>query len=157
MSRLIKARAWSLSRLEIRAPASAGAHPVARVELMHCERGRASDVALGPGPLAAVCAAVNHLIGVDAEIEAIQVEHASSESCDSGAKSCGLRFIARIAARSGKRLCRADGHSDDLLTACVEAYVAVASDLFECGESLDDKRAHEAHMQLMKMNRGCCA
>src|SRR3546814_3710181 len=57
---------WSLNKVDIRAPVSASAWPVARIELQHGERGRVTDLASAPGALDAAFQAVSQIMGVPA-------------------------------------------------------------------------------------------
>lgn len=55
---------WRFRRVEWRTPVSADAWPLARVELVHPERGVVTDIASAPGTLGAAFAAAAHILGV---------------------------------------------------------------------------------------------
>jgi 2-isopropylmalate synthase len=61
-------RSWTLSRIDIRSPVSPTAWPVARVELVHAERGRVTDVASAPGAFDADFTAASHVLGISPKL-----------------------------------------------------------------------------------------
>jgi 2-isopropylmalate synthase len=61
-------RRWTLTRIDIRSPVTPTAWPVARVELVHPERGRVTDVASAPGAFDAAFKAASHVLGISPKL-----------------------------------------------------------------------------------------
>ena len=66
-------RSWTLSRIAIRSPVTPTAWPVARVELVHPDRGRVTDVASAPGAFDAAFAAASHVLGISPKLVSYNV------------------------------------------------------------------------------------
>lgn len=74
---------WSLSRIDIRSPVSAGAWPVARVELEHPSRGKVTDIAKAPGAFDAAFIAAGQILGISPALLSYSVTSAEPKPGES--------------------------------------------------------------------------
>jgi 2-isopropylmalate synthase len=61
-------REWRVRRIDIRSPVLKDAHPVARLELEHPERGRVTDIGEAPGAFDAAFVAAGRIVGVSPQL-----------------------------------------------------------------------------------------
>jgi len=110
-----KSAVWRLKRVEMRAAYGAQVEPFARVELEHPDRGLVTDIATGEGPIHAAFNAVQHITGLSATVEELEIDHVGAE----GRTDCIADTVLRIegARFSGRARTR------DVIPAGVEAYV----------------------------------
>lgn len=106
---------WTVRRVELRFAEAARTDSFARIELLHSERGRVTDVGVGGGPLDAAFDAVQSIVGVAATVAELDITHNAEE--DDGAVLAdialdidGHRFTGRARGR-------------DVVPTVVEAYV----------------------------------
>ena len=120
---------WKLSKVEIRAPVTANAWPVARVELDHGERGRVTDIASRAGRAR----------------RAPSPRSARSWACRRGSRALDMQYHRRRSGRDRRRTDRARtcwsrctisvegeifagrARARDILPSCVSAYIDAAS------------------------------
>src|SRR6218665_2510925 len=76
-------KTWSLTKVEIRAPLTTSAWPMARVELEHGARGRVTDIASAPGALDAAFQAVGQIRGVAARVEGLDMQYLAADPGES--------------------------------------------------------------------------
>ncbi|MDQ7018035.1 MAG: 2-isopropylmalate synthase [Robiginitomaculum sp.] len=106
---------WRLKRVEMRAAYGAQAEPFARVELEHPDRGLVTDIATGEGPIHAAFNAVQHITGMSATVEELEINHVGAK----GRTDCIADIVLRInGTRFGGR-----SRTRDVIPAGVEAYV----------------------------------
>ncbi len=106
---------WSLKRVEMRAAYGAQAEPFARVELEHPARGLVTDIATGEGPIHAAFNAVQHITGLSATVEELEINHVGAE----GRTDCIADVLLRV---EGQNF-RGRSRTRDVIPAGVEAYV----------------------------------
>jgi len=126
---------WSISKLEIRAPQTVRAWPLARVELVSDTRGRVADMASAAGPLEAVLAAVAQIVGVDARVDALEIRYIPQElAARAPGAGDGTIFGTISLHLNGATSCGA-AWANDVLICCVEAYLdAVETALKQRGQ-----------------------
>ncbi len=110
---------WQLGRVEIRAKISNCEEVVARVELVHAERGRVTEIAGGEGGVEAGFAAIARILGISARLERLSVSAAPSgawEGSDCRTSAC---VMVRCRGYSGS----GSAVSPDMLSACLCAYL----------------------------------
>lgn len=106
---------WVFNRIEVRYPAGVNAQPVARVELRHPVRDRVSDLATAPTAVQAAMLACCRIIGIEAEVTAMTVEWTLDKA---------PHATSRVTLRYQGRDVQASASHDDVVPACVSAYVA---------------------------------
>ncbi|PHS24456.1 MAG: 2-isopropylmalate synthase [Robiginitomaculum sp.] len=106
---------WRLTRVEMRAAYGAQAEPFARVELEHPDRGLVTDIATGEGPIHAAFNAVQHITGMSATVEELEINHVGAK----GRTDCIADIVLRI---NGTRFA-GRSRTRDVIPAGVEAYV----------------------------------
>lgn len=100
--------------------------PVARVELIHDERGAVFEIATGAGCLDAACNALAQLYGVTAPIRSLEVQYGISSE-----PPVGLPVVnATVDVAVGERIFRGSTTSGDLLVSAVGAYLDALSQAF---------------------------
>ena len=119
-------RLWKLNKVDIRSPVSANAHPVARVELEHGERGRVSDLASAPGALDAAFAAVSQIMGLPARVDHIEMQYIASEKDELAADGQGANVLVEIALDVEGEIFAGRYRGRDILPCCVSAYIDAA-------------------------------
>jgi 2-isopropylmalate synthase len=117
-------RLWRLQRIDIRAPSSPGAEPVARVELMHGERGTVTDIASAPGELDAAFTAVSHIIGMPARVASLEMQYIAADPDEGGAQA---DVLVEIGIEVEGETFTGRARARDILPCCVAAYVDAAS------------------------------
>lgn len=115
---------WTLSRVEIRAPATPNAWPVARVELEHGDRGRLTDLASAPGALDAAFQAVSQIMGLPARVDGLDMQYVAAEEGDEAGQGANVLVEMRIEVEGEVFAGRA--RARDILPCCVSAYIDAA-------------------------------
>lgn len=118
---------WKLSKVDIRAPVSPNAWPVARVELAHGERGRVTDVASAPGALDASFAAVSQILGLPARVEMLEMQYLAAEPDEPAADGQGANVLVEIAVDVEGEIFAGRARARDILPCCVSAYIDAVS------------------------------
>ena len=154
-------RLWSLSKVDIRAPVSADAWPMARIELQHGERGRVTDLASAPGALDAAFLAVSHIIGLPARVDKLELQYIAAEAVDAGerraseepalfdaqANAQGAQVLIEIAIEVEGEIFAGRARARDILPCCIAAYIDALSNaqaVREVCEARDEAAAAEA-------------
>ena len=120
-------RPWTLGKLEIRAPVSPTANPVARVELDHGERGRVTDIASAPGGLDAAFLAVSHIIGLPARVHQLDMQYVAADPGDTGPDGQGAQVLVEISLEVEDEVYAGRARERDILPSCVAAYIDALS------------------------------
>jgi 2-isopropylmalate synthase len=118
---------WSLSKVEIRAPVSAGAWPVARVELHHGSRGRVTDLASAPGALDAAFTAVGRIIGIEGRVEGLEMQYLALDPAETPDDGQGANVLVQIQLSVDGEVFAGRARARDILPCCVSAYIDAAS------------------------------
>lgn len=123
-----EANLWTLSRIEIRAPMTAKAEPVARVELEHAARGRVSDVATAPGSLDAAFQAVSHIMETPGRVEALDMQYIAADPDEAAADNPrvdgqGADVLVEMTVLVDGREYGGRARARDIVPACVTAYI----------------------------------
>jgi 2-isopropylmalate synthase len=119
-------RLWSLAKVDIRAPVSANAWPVARVELEHGERGRVTDVSTAPGALDAAFAAVSQIIGLPARVDTLDMQYVAADPGDA-AEDQGASVLVEMTIDVEGEIFAGRSRARDIIPCCVGAYIDAAS------------------------------
>jgi 2-isopropylmalate synthase len=114
---------WTLSKIEIRAPVSATAWPVARVELEHASRGRVTDLASAPGGLDAAFAAVGQIIGVSGRVKELEIRY---DATDPAAAGGDMNVLVQMRISVDGETFAGSARARDVLPCCVAAYIDAA-------------------------------
>jgi 2-isopropylmalate synthase len=120
-------RLWKLSKVDIRAPVSANAWPVARVELEHGERGRVTDIASAPGALDAAFAAVSQVLRVPARVETLEMQYVAADPAEPAEDGQGANVLVEITIEVDGETFAGRARARDILPSCVAAYIDAAS------------------------------
>jgi 2-isopropylmalate synthase len=120
-------RLWKLSKVDIRAPVSEKAWPVARVELEHGERGRVTDIASASGALDAAFAAVSRIIGVPARVDALEMQYLAGDPSEPTRDGQGASVLVEITIDCDGEIYAGRARARDILPGCVSAYIDAAS------------------------------
>ncbi|TRO97307.1 2-isopropylmalate synthase [Glycocaulis profundi] len=117
------ANLWTLARIEIRAPMTSTAQPVARVELNHSTRGRVTDIATAPGSLDAAFQAVSHIMETPAKVESLDMQYIAADPDEPADDGQGADVLVEmtIGVDGGSYPGRA--RARDIVPACVTAYI----------------------------------
>jgi hypothetical protein len=107
---------WTLVRIDIRATATPGGWPLARVELRHASRGRVTDIASCEGHLDSLFMAIGRIVGVDATVRSLNVQYGAKDQAS-----------ATIEAEVAGKVYRGTGVSGDVLRSCALAYLDALS------------------------------
>jgi 2-isopropylmalate synthase len=118
---------WTLSRVEIRAPVTPRAQPVARVELEHGSRGRLTDLASAPGALDAAFLAVSQIMGVPARVDGLDMQYVAADPDEPTADGQGASVLVEVRIASEGEVFSGRARDRDILPCCVAAYVDAAS------------------------------
>jgi 2-isopropylmalate synthase len=118
---------WKLSKLDIRAPVSANAWPVARVELEHGERGRVTDVASAPGALDGAFAAVSQMMGVPARVDSIEMQYIAADPDEPAKDGQGASVLVDMTVDVDGEVFAGRARARDILPCCVSAYIDAVS------------------------------
>lgn len=114
---------WRLSRLEIRTSLLPRQWPVARVEILHAQRGRLTDLAYRKEPLECVFEAIGRIMGFDATVRSLELDYRPTGASEGGDEAQGRAAVA-ITLAVADRDYRGAGRSDDVVQSCALAYVA---------------------------------
>jgi 2-isopropylmalate synthase len=120
-------RLWTLSKVDIRAPVSSKAWPVARVELEHGERGRVTDIASAPGALDAAFAAVSQMIQVPARVNTLEMQYLAADASEADDDGQGAKVLVEISIEVEGEIFAGRARARDILPCCVAAYIDAAS------------------------------
>ena len=119
-------RPWQLSKVDIRAPVSSKAWPMARVELEHGERGRVTDIASAPGALDAAFAAVSQMIGIPATVETLEMQYLAADPNQPAQDGQGASVLVEITILVEGETFAGRARARDILPCCVSAYIDAA-------------------------------
>jgi 2-isopropylmalate synthase len=120
-------RLWSLGKVDIRAPVNPNAHPVARVELEHGERGRITDIASAPGALDAAFAAVSQIMGLPARVDMLDMQYVAADPDEEVEGDQGASVLVEMAIEVDGEIFTGRARARDILPCCVAAYIDAAS------------------------------
>ena len=134
-----KPELWKLSKVDIRAPVSANAWPVARVELEHGERGRVTDLASAPGALDASFAAVSHIMGLPARVDSLDMQYIAADPDEAAADGQGASVLVEITIEVDGEIYAGRARARDILPCCVSAYIDAASNAIAVRELRDSE------------------
>jgi 2-isopropylmalate synthase len=118
---------WSLSKVEIRAPVTVSAWPVARVELEHGHRGRVCDLASAPGALDAAFKAVSQIIGIPARVEELDMQYIAADPGETAEDGQAATVLVEIQISVDGEIFAGRARARDILPSCVAAYIDAAS------------------------------
>jgi 2-isopropylmalate synthase len=123
---------WKLSKVDIRAPVSDKASPVARVELDHGERGRVTDIATAPGALDAAFAAVSQMMRVPAKVETLEMQYLAADPGEPNedgqdANGQGANVLVEMTIDCEGEIFAGRARARDILPCCVSAFIDAAS------------------------------
>jgi 2-isopropylmalate synthase len=124
-----------LSKVDIRAPVSANAWPVARVELEHGERGRVTDIASAPGALDGAFAAISQMMGVAARVDSIEMQYIAADPDEAAADGQGASVLVDMTIEVDGEIFAGRARARDILPCCVSAYIDAASNAQAVRES----------------------
>ena len=119
-------RLWKLNKVDIRSPVSANAHPVARVELEHGERGRVTDLASAPGALDAAFMACSQIMGLPARVDHIEMQYIAVDANEPTPDGQGAQVLVEISLEVEGELFAGRFRGRDILPCCVSAYIDAA-------------------------------
>ncbi|MDB5693199.1 MAG: 2-isopropylmalate synthase, partial [Alphaproteobacteria bacterium] len=129
-------RLWKLSKVDIRAPVSDKAWPVARVELDHGERGRVTDIASAPGALDAAFAAVSQMMRVPAKVETLEMQYLAADPGEPNvdgpdgdgqdANDQGASVLVEMTIDCEGEIFAGRARARDILPCCVSAFIDAA-------------------------------
>jgi 2-isopropylmalate synthase len=117
---------WTLSRVEIRAPVTPTAWPVARIELEHGDRGRLTDLASAPGALDAAFQAVSQIMGIPARVEGLDMQYVAVDPAEVGDDGQGANVLVEIRVSVEGEEFAGRARARDILPCCVSAYIDAA-------------------------------
>jgi 2-isopropylmalate synthase len=120
-------RLWSLNKVDIRAPVSATAWPVARIELEHGERGRVTDIASAPGALDAAFAAVSQIMQLPARVDHLEMQYVAADAGEPSEDGQGANVLVEISIDVEGEIFAGRARARDILPCCVAAYIDAAS------------------------------
>jgi 2-isopropylmalate synthase len=120
-------KVWALGKVDIRAPVSATAWPVARVELEHGERGRVTDIASAPGGLDAAFSAVGHIMGLDARVDTLEMQYVAADKDEPAEDGQGANVLVEISIEVDGEIFAGRARERDILPCCVAAFIDAAS------------------------------
>jgi 2-isopropylmalate synthase len=118
---------WTLNKVDIRAPVSASAWPVARVELSHGERGRVTDIASAPGALDGAFAAVSQMMGVAARVDSLEMQYIAADPDERAEDGQGASVLVEMTIEVDDEIFAGRARARDILPCCVSAYIDAAS------------------------------
>jgi 2-isopropylmalate synthase len=108
---------WRLARVDVRSELAAGEKIVARVELLHRNRGRLTDLATGPGGIEAAFRAIRQLVDIPATLESVTVTGRTDRS------ESAWQVSACVTVTRGRVSVSGTSVGPDLLSACCRAYL----------------------------------
>jgi 2-isopropylmalate synthase len=118
---------WSLAKVEIRAPLTTNAWPMARVELEHGERGRVTDIANAPGGLDAAFMAVGQIMGIQARVEGLDMQYLATDPDDVAPDGQGANVLVEMQISVEGEIFAGRARERDILPCCVSAFIDAAS------------------------------
>ena len=118
---------WSLAKVEIRAPLTTNAWPMARVELEHGERGRVTDIANAPGALDAAFMAVGQIMGIQARVEGLDMQYLATDPDDVAPDGQGANVLVEMQISVEGEIFAGRARERDILPCCVSAFIDAAS------------------------------
>ncbi|RST29480.1 2-isopropylmalate synthase [Sphingomonas ginkgonis] len=118
---------WKLNKVDIRAPVSATAWPVARVELEHGERGRVTDIASAPGALDAAFLAVSQVLGIAARVDSVDMQYLAAEKDVEGPAGQAATVLVEVTVDVSGEIFSGRARARDILPCCVSAYLDAVS------------------------------
>jgi 2-isopropylmalate synthase len=118
---------WKLSKVDIRAPVSANAWPVARIELEHGERGRVTDIASAPGALDGAFSAVSQMMGIAARVDSIDMQYIAADPDEPAADGQGASVLVDMTVEVEDEVFAGRARARDILPCCVSAYIDAVS------------------------------
>ena len=118
---------WKLSKIDIRAPVSPNAWPVARVELEHGERGRVTDIASAPGALDAAFAAVSQVLGMPGRVDSIDMQYLAADPDEPAEDGQGASVLVEMQVDVEGEVFAGRARARDILPSCVSAYLDAIS------------------------------
>jgi 2-isopropylmalate synthase len=118
---------WTLSRVEIRAPLTVDAWPMARVELEHGSRGRVTDLASAPGALDAAFTAVSRIMGVAARVEGLDMQYLAADPGEPADDGQGANVLVEMQVSVDGEIFAGRARERDILPCCVAAFIDAAS------------------------------
>jgi 2-isopropylmalate synthase len=118
---------WALAKVEIRAPLTVTAWPMARVELEHGERGRVTDIASAPGALDAAFMAVGQIMGVAARVEGLDMQYLAADPGETAADGQAANVLVEMQISVDGEIFAGRARARDILPCCVSAFIDAAS------------------------------
>ncbi|HTU12468.1 MAG TPA: 2-isopropylmalate synthase [Allosphingosinicella sp.] len=119
-------KTWALAKVEIRAPLTTSAWPMARVELEHGERGRVTDIASAPGALDAAFMAVGQIMGVAARVEGLDMQYLAADPGETPEEQAA-NVLVEIQISVEGEVFAGRARERDILPCCVSAFIDAAS------------------------------
>ena len=119
-------KTWALAKVEIRAPLTTSAWPMARVELEHGERGRVTDIASAPGALDAAFQAVGQIMGVSARVEGLDMQYLAADPGETPEEQAANVLVEMQISVEGE-VFSGRARERDILPCCVAAFIDAAS------------------------------
>ena len=113
---------WQLHRIDIRSPVAANAWPVARLELIHPERGRVTDIGKAPGAFDAAFNAAANILQIRPKLLSYSVT--SEAPSPNGA----LPIRVEVEIELDGRKFRGSSAGFDLVRCSLEAWLRAASE-----------------------------
>lgn len=120
-------RLWSLAKVEIRAPLTPSAQPMARVELTHGERGRVTDIATAPGAMDAAFLAVSQIVGLPARVHQLDMQYVAIDPDEPAADGQGANVLVEVQVEVDDEIFAGRARARDILPCCVSAYLDAVS------------------------------
>jgi 2-isopropylmalate synthase len=120
-------KTWALAKVEIRAPLTVTAWPMARVELEHGERGRVTDIASAPGALDAAFMAVGQIMGVSARVEGLDMQYLAADPGETAPDGQAANVLVEMQISVDGELFAGRARARDILPCCVAAFIDAAS------------------------------
>jgi 2-isopropylmalate synthase len=120
-------KTWALAKVEIRAPLTVTAWPMARVELEHGERGRVTDIASAPGALDAAFMAVGQIMGVAARVEGLDMQYLAADPDEIAPDGQGANVLVEMQISVDGEVFAGRARERDILPCCVSAFIDAAS------------------------------
>ena len=120
-------KTWSLAKVEIRAPLTVSAWPMARVELEHGERGRVTDIASAPGALDAAFMAVGQIMGVTARVEGLDMQYLAADPDETAPDGQAANVLVEMQISVDGEIFAGRARARDILPCCVSAFIDAAS------------------------------
>jgi 2-isopropylmalate synthase len=118
---------WALAKVEIRAPLTVSAWPMARVELEHGERGRVTDIASAPGALDAAFMAVGQIMGVSARVEGLDMQYLAADPGETAPDGQAANVLVEMQISVDGEVFAGRARERDILPCCVSAFIDAAS------------------------------